>query len=126
MTSRQTESGSLILIVEDEALIAMEIEARVKSLGYSVLGPAWNLASASELLASATPHAALLDVQLANERATPIARRLRGLGVPYALVTGYARLSLKEEEFNDVRRISKPVTQRDLEKALNEMLMEAR
>lgn len=124
MALGRNHAGSLILIVEDEALIAMEIEARLKSLGYAVLGPAWSLQSASEVLASATPDAALLDVQLGADRSTPIARRLRELSIPYALVTGYARLALQEAEFNDVLRISKPVTQRDLESALGQMLAE--
>lgn len=99
----------------------MEIASRVQDLGYAVLGPAFDLKSATALVAERTPTAALLDVQLGRDRVTPLARDLLNRDVPFALVTGYARLTLHEEEFKEAPRLSKPITQPELERVLARM-----
>lgn len=113
----------LVLIVEDEVLVAMEIEERVQSLGYAVLGPAPSVAAARSLLDSATPSAALLDVEVRGERVSPVADRLRQLGIPFALVTGYARLPLDDTALFGAPRLSKPVAKAELESMLRKMLL---
>ncbi len=103
-------------------IVAMEMEIRLRDLGYRVLGPAGSVHSALDLLGERTPDAALLDVQLGNERVTPVAHQLRSMGVKFALVTGYARLMLPEPELQDVPRLSKPVAQRELEGTLRQLV----
>jgi len=106
-------------------LIAVELEHRVKGLGYGVVGPATSIRSALAFLDDAAPpDAALLEIQLGEERVTPVARRLRALGVKYALVTGYARLALEEPELNGVPRLSKPGTSPELERMLEGLVAE--
>lgn len=112
----------LVLIVEDEVLVAMDMEERVQSLGYAVLGPAPSVAAAGSLLDSETPRAALLDVELRGERVSPIAERLRRLGIPFALVTGYARLLLDDPALVGAPRLSKPVAEAELASMLRKML----
>lgn len=111
-----------ILIVEDDALVAMEMEARVSALGYTVIGPAPTVASARRLLDTETPDAALLDVNVRGERVTPIAERLREDGVPYALVTGYARLHFSDPALETAPKLGKPVNERDLMSMLRSLL----
>lgn len=53
-----------ILIVEDEALIAVEIESALRELGYRVAGKARNGDKALDLLASSQPDLALLDIDI--------------------------------------------------------------
>lgn len=77
----------LVLIVEDEVLLALEMEDKVRALGYLVLGPASSIEAANSLLDGQQPHAALLDVNLRGKTVGPIARRLQEMNVPYALVT---------------------------------------
>jgi DNA-binding response OmpR family regulator len=62
-----------ILVVEDEFLIAMEVEQTLRRAGYQVVGPAPSLGTALELLRQVRPDAAVLDVNLAGERVTPVA-----------------------------------------------------
>lgn len=112
----------LVLIVEDEVLVAMEMEERVQSLGYAVLGPAPSVAAARSLLDVATPTAALLDVELRGERVNPVAERLRQLEIPFALLTGYARLTLDGPELAGAPRLSKPVAEIELASMLRKML----
>lgn len=111
-----------VLIVEDEVLVAMEMEDRVRALGYAVLGPVPSVAQANALLDRSKPCAALLDVNLGGETVAPIARRLQSILVPYALVTGYARLALEDPALNQAPRLSKPVAERDLERMLQRLL----
>jgi CheY-like chemotaxis protein len=85
------------------------------------MGPAGSIASANRLLDETLPDAALLDVNICGERITPIAARLRGLGIPYALVTGYARLAFQEPELQ-VAKLAKPVSDVELTRTLRRLL----
>ncbi|MCW5714828.1 MAG: hypothetical protein KIT43_09990 [Bauldia sp.] len=110
-----------VLIVEDDALVAMEMEARVATFGCTVLGPAPTIAHAHRLLDQFRPDAALLDVNVCGERVTPIAVRLRAMGVPYVLITGYARLAFEEPELQ-VTKLSKPIAEAELTRTLRRLL----
>ena len=119
-------SAQLILIVEDEALIAMEMETQVHALGYAVLGPARNIDAADELLDRHEPHAALLDVNLNGSVVTPIALRLKLKKIPYALVTGYPQLALGDPALADAPRLRKPVVEIELAQMLRGLLIRPR
>lgn len=116
------DSSKLVLIVEDEALVAMEMERRVLGLGYAVLGPTPTVAQTQALLDRTMPDVALLDVNLRGEMASPIARRLKSAGVPFALVTGYARLTLDDPDLATAQKLSKPVTDAGLATTLRNLL----
>lgn len=122
MSHSAIASAQLILIVEDDALIAMEIEAQVQALGYAVLGSARSVDAAIELLNRHHPHAALLDVNLNGATVTPIALRLREMKIPYALVTGYPRLALDDPALADAPRLRKPVVEDELAQMLEGLL----
>lgn len=122
MTAERKGLSMSILVVEDEVLVAMEMEDRLTALGYTVIGPAPSVAEANELLDRVTPCAALLDVNLGDETVAPIARRLKEGNIPYALVTGYARLALNDPALRDSPRLSKPVADRDLERMLQQLV----
>lgn len=53
-----------ILIVEDEAIIAADIEMTLTALGYSVVGTVWNGDQALDLIASTSPDLVLLDITI--------------------------------------------------------------
>jgi two-component SAPR family response regulator len=115
-------AGRRVLIVEDEFLLAMELELLLLERGCLVLGPVSSVDHALALLDGEPPDAALLDVNLKGERATPIAAALIALGVPFVLITGYARPQLSEPELRDAPRIDKPVSSRALCRAMTEVL----
>ncbi len=78
-----------LLVVEDEALVAMEIETILESLGYDVVGVADTLADALALHEAGQPTLALVDMQLANgESGLAVAAALRARGTHSLLVTG--------------------------------------
>lgn len=91
------QSTALILVVEDEFLIAMELESTLESAGYQVLGPAPNVSAALAVLRTEKPDAAVLDVDLAGEWVTPVAEVLRAMSVPFILTSGYGAADLRAE-----------------------------
>ena len=82
-----------VLIVEDEALLAMEMAQAFGDLGWSIVGPAATVEEALRLIAdNAVIDAAVLDVNLGGELVYPVADRLEVLGVPFVFCTGYQQL----------------------------------
>jgi DNA-binding response OmpR family regulator len=86
-----------ILIVEDEYLIAMELDGTLRAAGYRVIGPASDIDAALELLKAERPDAAILDVDLGEEWVTPVAEVLHAMSVPFLLASGYVAADLQAE-----------------------------
>lgn len=107
-----------ILLVEDEALIALEMAAALEDSGMTVQGPFALVNEALAEIERARPDAAILDVNLAGERSYPIADRLRELGVPFAFCTGYASLQDLPGRFAAVPMLRKPISDNDLKAVL--------
>ena len=83
-------SGLRILIVEDEPLLAWELEVALAEAGAIVIGPASTLAIGCALAQQEDLAAAVLDVQLGHEQSGPIAEALYEQGVPFLFHTGNA------------------------------------
>jgi CheY-like chemotaxis protein len=92
-----------ILVVEDEALVAIMVQDMLEELGFAVLGPAASVASALALLDGAAPAAAVLDCNLGSEKVWPVAERLSRDRVPFVFSTGYGAGGI------DARFIAAPV-----------------
>ena len=100
--------GRRILVVEDEALVAMLVEDALLDAGCSVVGPVATVAEALALLEQGEmPEAAVLDLNLAGETSTPVADALTRRGVPFVVATGYGAAGLPPEH-RDVPVLAKP------------------
>ena len=106
--------GPLVLVVEDEALIAMDLEHTLGRHGFRVLGPATTVAAALRLLDGEAPDVALLDVNLRGEMVTPVAEVLRARGVPFVLASAYDAAQLTAEVLAGAPNVGKPVNVRRL------------
>jgi DNA-binding LytR/AlgR family response regulator len=115
-------AGLRVLIVEDEFLLAMELESLVAGGGCTAVGPASSVRQALALIDGEEPDIALLDVNLKGERATPVAAALQERGVPYVLITGYSDAQLSEPELQRAPRLDKPVSSRALTRAVKRAL----
>ena len=111
-----------ILIVEDEALIAMELGERLADMGYDVLGPALSLEDAEAMLASVTPDAALLDANLGGRSSVPLGAALAARGVPLAFCTGYDKIKNLPPELSQAPLLTKPISDADLIAGLKQLL----
>jgi CheY-like chemotaxis protein len=85
-----------ILIVEDEMLLAMNIEDMLLDLGHEVAGIASRLEPALALAREAAFDVAMLDVNLAGDRSFPVAELLAARGIPFLFATGYGRDGIDE------------------------------
>ena len=113
-----------ILVVEDEFLIAMELDVTLQSAGYQVLGPAPNVSVALKLLQAERPDAAVLDVDLAGEWVTPVAEVLRAMFVPFILASGYGAADLHAEPaLRDAVNVGKPSRSDLLLKELRDVIL---
>lgn len=82
----------LILVVEDEYIVAMDLAQSLEELGAIIVGPAGSVEGALALVMAGTPiDAALLDVNLGREWVYPVADVLQARGVPYVFATGYEK-----------------------------------
>ncbi len=78
-----------VLILEDEPLIAMSMQAFVEDLGWQVVGPFATVdAAASEIESGKSVSCALLDCNLGGQPSWPIADLLANRGVPFAFTSG--------------------------------------
>ena len=82
-------AGNRIMIVEDEALVAMALRESLDELGFSVLGPFSRISEAMIALRNNRIDAAVLDVNLGGELIYPLADVLAADHVPFVFITGY-------------------------------------
>ena len=119
--------GRRLLLVEDEAMVAMMIEDQLEVFGCVVAGVAVNVSQGLRLAGDATLSldGAILDVNLDGEEVYPVAGRLAELGVPFIFLTGYGRSGIAEG-FQDVPTLAKPFAMEALEAILAETLANSR
>ena len=86
--------GRRVLVVEDEPLVAMDLEASLEAAGCEVVGPAPSVARALALIAEAELDAAVIDANLGGDPVDAVADALVAHGVPFAFSTGYGREAL--------------------------------
>jgi CheY-like chemotaxis protein len=110
-------TGLRVLVVEDEGLVAMLVEAMLDDLGCAAVLSAASVREALDLVSRGGFDIALLDVNLAGERVFPVADELRRLGVPFIFASGYGADGLRPD-LKDVPIIQKPFQLGDLEAAL--------
>jgi DNA-binding NarL/FixJ family response regulator len=113
--------GLIIMIVEDEFLIAMNLEALLETYGARILGPAATVTEALHLLETESPDVALLDVHLRDGLVTPVAEALRTRSIPYVLASAYSASDFASHEaLANVPNIGKLTREQDLISALTQ------
>lgn len=112
-----------VLIVEDEFLIAMDLELMLERHGWRVMGPVATVDEALALIAVELPLVALLDVNLGTELVTPVAVALKAQKVPFAVASAYAN---PEQYGGDalagVPNAGKPANERRVLATLNQLI----
>jgi two-component sensor histidine kinase/CheY-like chemotaxis protein len=103
-------AGARILLVEDDALIGLDLKDGLEEAGAKIVGPIARLDRALALAATDEIDAAVLDVNLGGERVFPLADRLVQLGVPFAFLTGYDKHAVFPDRYRGVPALQKPVS----------------
>jgi len=111
-----------ILIVDDEALIAVMLQDYLDELNCAVAGPCATVPDALALIARFGKdglQAAILDVSLAGGSTSfPIADRLKELGIPYAFATGHGPDSI-DPNHGSAPHLAKPFVFADVSKLID-------
>jgi CheY-like chemotaxis protein len=102
-----------ILVVEDEAMVALQLKALLESLGHSLVGPAASLEQALALIQSDEIDAALLDLKLADGDSIPAAEVLLKRNIPFAFTTGFGPEALPGQ-LHAVPWLAKPYRDEDV------------
>lgn len=126
MTEQDKTLGSIIrgkrvLVVDDEPIVAMDIEAALLDNGVEVVGPAGSVESAQALIDAGGFHAALLDVNLGGRKVDELAAALTRLGIPFAFLTGYERKDLPQA-FRQAPMLAKPFSRAEVIAMLGDLL----
>lgn len=107
-----------VFVVEDESLVALNLEDMLMDLGHTVVGPAMRIDRAKRMIeGDFTADVAILDVNVAGEPVYPVAQMLVDRGVPVVFATGYDRDSLPERWQGD-SVLQKPYTMADISSSI--------
>ncbi|HKS17587.1 MAG TPA: response regulator [Bradyrhizobium sp.] len=107
-----------VLIVEDDAIIALDFEDTIRGFGVATVRTAGSVARALDLIAKRAPDFALLDVALVREKSFAIAERLATLKIRFVFITGYGNDVSLPAAFANQPRLPKPCSTEALEAAL--------
>ena len=103
----QSLAGKRMIVIEDEPLVAMDLESCLTAAGCEIVGTAGTVREAKALCAEAPCDAALIDVNLAGRPVDELAAALTKRNIPFAFVTGYGREALPQG-FRDALMVAKP------------------
>lgn len=119
---RRGKGRGSVLVVEDEFLVALDLERQLLELGCEVVGPVASMREARALVAAEPPDLVVLDVALLDGRSGPLAAELRRAGIPFLLITGYSDGHLEEEVLLAAPRLDKPCDAGALDAVLDRLL----
>ena len=116
-----------VLIVEDEVMLALGLEAELQALGITVCGVAPNIKDAVALVMTKKPNLVMMDIHLDGPQdGIDIARWLREMyELPIVFVTAYANDKIILERIHrlipDAPVLSKPLNRSYLSKAIDDL-----
>ena len=116
-------SSPLVLLLEDEALIGLNLRHDLQDAGCRIEGPFTTCAAALLWLETATPDTAVLDAALKDGPCRAIAQELTRRKVPFLIYSGYHEDRLLLAEFPHVTWIEKPVPSSVLIEACQRLLV---
>ena len=114
-----------VLIVEDEAMVALDLAQELSLAGFEIVGPAASVTKALALVRSVGCDVAVLDVNLGDETSVPIAQELLARGTAFIVVSGYSR-ERHWEGFGNAQVFNKPVRPGILVAALEQCVAAAK
>ncbi|KPB77319.1 response regulator [Pseudomonas cannabina] len=123
--SRKSESEHLprrVLLVEDETMVAMLMEAMLEDLGFTTASHASTLEEGIACARDGDYDLAILDINIIGGTSFPIAAIIARRGLPFMFCSGYGRLALPEI-WTDRQCIAKPFSADQLERALHQLLL---
>lgn len=110
-----------VLVVEDNALIGMDLEDILNSYGCQVIGPRVSVQDAMIEIQAGTVDVAVLDFMLEDGTAAPLAKALDDKGIPFAMCTGAGEAQMSTL-FPNTPILNKPYCPEDVSRVLNSLV----
>ncbi len=120
---KHADSGPLVLVLEDEALIGITLQDDLHDAGYRVAGPFTTCADALDWLQANTPDAAILDAALKDGSCCGIAAELDRREVPFLVYSGHRADHQLQSDFHHILWIEKPAPSSRLVQACQQLLI---
>jgi DNA-binding NtrC family response regulator len=115
-------SGLHILIAEDEAIIALELQDILCDAGADVVSVTYTIEEALAAIDHADVSLGVLDVRLGPASIGPVAERLIGLGVPFLFYSGQPPTDPARAPWPHVPTLEKPASEAKLLSAVCDLL----
>ena len=124
MMSDAALSGKRLWIVEDEFLLAAELQMTIEQAGGTVMGPHGDLDEALEAFdeMDQLPDAAVLDIDIDGRDVFPVAKQVHDAGIPFLFNTGHGDREELKARFDGVTVCTKPTAGDELVAAIAELL----
>ena len=114
---RDNAEGLSILLVENEFLLARNLQRTMEAAGAGSIGMAGTLKEANELIESAHYDAAILDLRLMDGDAVELANELIGRGTAVVIHSGHASPAYMER-MPGAHYLPKPATRKEIVKSV--------
>ncbi len=115
-------AGRRVLVVEDQFVIALDMEQMLRVLGADAIDLATSIPDAFAAIARTPPDLAILDLKLETETTVPIAEALQAHAIPLIFVSGYGDLNAVPPSLRGTPLLRKPVDRAALAGILNQLL----
>jgi two-component SAPR family response regulator len=118
-------ASAQVMVLEDEIFVSSLLEMILQDQGWSVGGPFRSNRVALDYLEKNRPDVALIDFNIADGTSAATASRLRELGVPFVVVSGYPKSMARSEDLQLAPWLDKPFTEDALVRCLSHALEQA-
>lgn len=112
-------------IVEDNLLISLDLQRKLRSVGFKNVEIFGDVGSARAALAQRDPSMLFLDVHLGNENSFQLGEDLKKRGVPFFFITGNGAAIALPHTLLDITVLTKPVDTEILEKEIKNLGFES-
>lgn len=115
-------SGAGVLVVEDEAIVALDLQFILEDMGLAVIGPCPSLASGFSAVSGCKPDIAILDVQLTDGEVYALADLLHKAQVPMIFHSGHAESGALSSRYPGAHFCPKPSSAQDIERCIQSVI----
>ena len=122
---RSMTQQPVVLLTEDDALVATDLRDALEKASYRVVGPLATTREALSLIEEEAPTLAIIDIMLRDGPCTELARALRQRGVPFLVHSGCRPDEPLAGDFQGVPWLSKPAVAWDVVALLDELSLSA-
>ena len=116
--------GKTVMVVEDEAILALDLSLTIEDAGARVVGPIHRLEHALQRRTLQDLDAAVLDVDVNGQEVFPLADRLTAAGIPFVFHTGRRETDVLSKSYGQIRVLRKPCLSDQIVETLDRLVEE--